>query len=223
MAKRIAVEIERSLRERLASGEWASGGRLPSERELAAHYGAARNTVRKALGALAREGRISRRVGRGILLNREPSPIEQLLRDVTGVSPADLMEVRWMLEPQAAALAASQGSRAEIDAIAEAHRLGCENGEATCFEEWDARFHERIFAATRNELLLGIHRLLSLIRYQNSWLDLKKESFSPEQRKRYCRSHEAILEALRRRDAPAAEQAMRLHLEETQAALFDRC
>ncbi|MDD4933824.1 MAG: FCD domain-containing protein [Methylacidiphilaceae bacterium] len=222
MPKRVAVEIERSLRERLASGEWASAGGLPSERELAARYGVARNTVRKAVEALVREGKVSRQVGRGTLLPREPSPMEQLLRSVTGISPADLMAVRRMLEPEAAALAASQATRAHLEAIAEAHRLGCESREAARFEQWDTEFHERIFAATRNELLLGIERLLSMIRHQNAWIDLKRESFGEEQRRRYCDSHEQILKALRGRDAVEAERAMRLHLEETEAALFGR-
>ncbi len=222
MPKLVAAEIERSLRERIAAGGWAASGRLPPERELAASYGAARNTVRKAVEALMREGKLSRHVGRGIGVNREPSEIEELLRSVTGVSPADLMAVRGILEPKAAALAAAGASRAELDAIEEAYRLGCESSEAARFEEKDAEFHQRIFAATRNELLLAIHRLLFRIRRQNSWLDLKKESFGPEQRKRYCRAHAEILAALRRRDAPAAERAMRLHLEETASALFGR-
>ncbi|VVM06201.1 Glc operon transcriptional activator [Methylacidimicrobium cyclopophantes] len=222
MPKRVAVEIERSLRERLASGEWASTGRLPTERRLAAHYGVARNTLRKAIEGLVREGKIFRHVGRGIFVNREPSPIEQIFHVLRDVSPADLLAVRQIVEPQAAALAASHASRAQIEAIAEAHRMGCESGEIALFEQWDAEFHQRIFAATRNELLFAIHRLLSLIRQQNAWIDLKRESFGEEQRRNYCRSHARILEALRRRDDVAAEREMRLHLEETRQALFGR-
>ena len=62
-------EIEGSLRKRIAAGEWAPTGRLPPERELAAEYGVARNTVRRAVEAIAHEGTVERHVGRGTFVN----------------------------------------------------------------------------------------------------------------------------------------------------------
>ncbi len=58
-------QIYMDLKAALDAGEWLSGARLPSERELAARYGCSLITVRRALGELVREGRLERTRGRG--------------------------------------------------------------------------------------------------------------------------------------------------------------
>jgi len=58
-------QVYLDLRSRLDAGHWRAGDRLPTERELAAHYGCSLITVRRALGELAVEGRIERTRGRG--------------------------------------------------------------------------------------------------------------------------------------------------------------
>ena len=58
-------EIQRDLTQRIAAAEWAPGGALPSESRLAAHYGAAIGTVRKAIDELAAENLVMRRQGKG--------------------------------------------------------------------------------------------------------------------------------------------------------------
>jgi DNA-binding GntR family transcriptional regulator len=65
LPKVVASTIEGSLRRRIAAGEWSSTGRLPAERDLAVQYGVARNTVRRAVEAIAHDGMIERHVGRG--------------------------------------------------------------------------------------------------------------------------------------------------------------
>ena len=87
------------------------------------------------------------------------------------------------------------------------------------FERWDAELHQRIFAATRNELLNTLHELLRLIRNQDLWIDIKRRSFSPERRNRYCEEHAAIVAALLRRDVAAANDAMMIHLQTVEANL----
>ncbi len=72
MAKPVHVSIRDDLRMRIASGEWAAGGRLPSETDLAARYGVARMTVRQAIGALAGEGVVVRRQGLGTFAAERP-------------------------------------------------------------------------------------------------------------------------------------------------------
>jgi GntR family transcriptional regulator len=58
-------QVYLDLRRSLDAGRWRPGDRLPTERELAAHYGCSLITVRRALGELVREGRIERTRGRG--------------------------------------------------------------------------------------------------------------------------------------------------------------
>ncbi len=55
------LEIQRDLQEKIASGTWVPGSRVPSEHELQAQYGCSRMTVNKALSALARAGLVVRK------------------------------------------------------------------------------------------------------------------------------------------------------------------
>jgi GntR family transcriptional regulator len=65
----LAVQVARELRQRLKR-EYVSGGRLPSEPEMAAQFGVSRGTVRHALTILEREGVIFRRQGTGTFVNK---------------------------------------------------------------------------------------------------------------------------------------------------------
>lgn len=81
------------------------------------------------------------------------------------------------------------------------------------FERRDAELHQRVFVATRNELLNHLHEQLRLIRNQALWIDIKRRSFSPERRLRYCEEHAAVVGALLWRDADQASRAMLAHLQ----------
>ncbi len=222
MPKIVASNIEGSLRQRIVAGEWSATGRLPAERDLAAEYGVARNTVRRAVEALANEGAIARHIGRGTFLNGATSELATILQRVTGVSPADLIAARLIIEPQAAAIAAKNASLSDLQAIADAHHHASEALQTDEFERWDTQFHQRLFAATRNELLASIHDILQVIRSRNPWIELKRKSFSENRRRDYCQQHGDIVVALEKRDADGAAQAMLMHIEAIELALFGR-
>ena len=61
-SKQKTEEIIRYVNGRVSGGEWPQGHRLPTEKEISQQFKAARNTVRKALGTLEREGTIVRQV-----------------------------------------------------------------------------------------------------------------------------------------------------------------
>jgi DNA-binding FadR family transcriptional regulator len=210
------------LRKRIAAGEWSATGRLPAERDLATEYGVARNTVRRAVEAIANDGTIERHIGRGTFVNGEVSELADIVQRVTGVSPADLMAARLIIEPQAAAIAAKNASSSDLSAIAEAHHRASEAHQTDDFEHWDTQFHHRIFAATRNELLASIHAILQVIRSRNAWIELKRKAFSENRWRDYCAHHADVVAALTNRDAERAELAMRLHIEAIEQSLFGR-
>jgi DNA-binding FadR family transcriptional regulator len=222
MPKIVASRVEGSLRNRIAAGEWCAAGRLPAERDLAAQYGVARNTVRRAVEAIANDGTIARHVGRGTFINGGTSELAAILQHITGVSPADLMAARLIVEPQAAAIAAKNASLADLQGIAEAHDHASKAHQTDEFEHWDSQFHQRLFAATRNELLASIHAILQVIRSRNAWIELKRKSFSENQRRDYCTQHAEVVAALGNRDADGAAQAMLQHIEAIEMALFGR-
>jgi DNA-binding FadR family transcriptional regulator len=222
MARVGAEDIRQSLLARMATGEWAGNGRLPPERDLAAEYGAARNTVRKALLAIEQDGTVQRTVGSGTFIAPEAAEFTEIMKNVTGVSPADLMAVRMIVEPQATALAATMASAADLDQIADAHHRASSETETSAFEHWDAVFHQRIFAAARNDLLLSLHDILRVIRNRNPWIELKRKTFSENRRQDYCTQHADILTALHARDADGAAAAMRGHMDAIHINLFGR-
>jgi len=76
------IQLKEILREQIEEGTYASGARLPSERELAQAYGVSRMTARQALLLLAQEGFTSSRVGKGTFVQRPQ--IDQELRLLTG-------------------------------------------------------------------------------------------------------------------------------------------
>ncbi|WP_192384425.1 FCD domain-containing protein [Mesorhizobium silamurunense] len=97
-----------------------------------------------------------------------------------------------MLEPAAAAFAATNASATELNAVRKAHQRVSDARDMPDFEHWDAEFHHRIFACCRNDFLKEIHNLMRAIRNQSPWFEMKKRSFSEERRLGYRDEHQAI-------------------------------
>lgn len=223
MPRLVASDIATALKRRIASGEWAENGRMPAERDLALEFGVARNTVRRAVGLLESDGTVARHVGRGTFLtSADPGSISATVARMEGTSPADMMEIRQLLEPAAAAFAATNASASELRAVREAHDAACLARDMPVFEHWDAEFHHRIFACCRNDFLKEIHNLMRILRNQAPWFDMKKRSFSEERRGVYCVEHQVIVDALVRRDPEGSSQAMLEHLNTVQRNLLGK-
>ena len=97
-----------------------SGGRLPTERQLAAQLGVTRTMVRHALAVLEAEGRISREVGRGTFLRHRfpgaPRPAAiGTRRGPTTSGPADVMAARRLIEPQVLPLVVAWATTRDFD------------------------------------------------------------------------------------------------------------
>ncbi len=198
--------IEREIAERRIP----SGGRLPTERDLVGRSGQSRTAVRRALGMLEAEGRIVRHVGRGTFLvpgGRSPGE-----RGAAATSPAEIMAVRLLIEPQMMPLAVAAATLADV---AEIQR--CLEGGQTAegyedFEVWDAALHRAFAAATHNNLLVNVMQMINGARDQPLWGTLKRRSSTSERREAYKRDHRDIATALTERHAEAAQAAMRRHL-----------
>jgi DNA-binding FadR family transcriptional regulator len=219
-----ASDIARSLRERIAAAEWSTTSALPNERALSAEYGVARNTMRRAISTLVEAGLVSRHVGRGTIIHAErndsPDDLAPIVRKLSGTSPLDIMNMRILIEPAAAAAAAANANADEIAGIAAAHRAASAETEMEPFQLWDVAFHERIFAATRNELLRNLSEILAVMRTRGSMVEVRRRGFSEVRRQEYCRQHGAILDAIAARDSEAAAAAMRAHLVAQSGNLF---
>lgn len=122
-----------------------------------------------------------------------------------------------MLEPAAAAFAATNASATELNAVRKAHQRVSDARDMPDFE-----FHHRIFACCRNDFLKEIHNLMRATRNQSPWFEMKKRSFSEERRLGYCDEHQAILERLVRRYPEGVKNAMLAHLRTVERNLLGR-
>jgi DNA-binding FadR family transcriptional regulator len=187
--------------------------RLPPERELALRLGVGRKALRKALDALEAEGCLYRHVGRGTFVRGRASvSVPPLSRIFETTNPLDVMEVRLILEPRAARLAAMRISGAELAEIDRTIERGEASQDTQAFESWDGRFHQQVASASRNELLSALLAIVQATRDSQVWGNVKQRTVTRESRERYTSEHRVIARALRMRDAAEAEEAMARHL-----------
>ena len=199
----------------ISSGAWRPGEKLPAERELVERFGLARNTLRKLLDQLETKGVITRHVGRGTFVaepSGEPQPSDQLVSKIRRASPAEVMDIRLMLEPQSCEIAAARATATDLAEMERCLRE-CEIAKSVAaFETWDGRLHQRIVAAARNQLLADIYDAINSVRLTTQWGKLKERSLTAERRAKYQEQHRRIVSALRQRDGEQARAEIRDHL-----------
>ena len=209
----VALEVLDSLLGGIDGGRWRPGDRLPPERHLARELGVARTSLRVALAELERRGRIRRHVGQGTFVTDDPGEEAiATLRVSPPPSPADVFELRLMIEPQIAAAAALRASTADIRRL---HRLIDAGAAAEDWRAWEAtdtEFHAALAAASRNPLLGSVLDSVGAIRAQRRWSETRARTLTPQDQATYVRQHRVIAGAIDRHDPQAAAAAMRSHL-----------
>src|SRR6202046_4827554 len=141
------------LRDQVLSGQWAVGARLPAETELAQQLEVGRSTVREAVRVLVHAALLETRQGSGTYV-RSLTPGSDFQARLRRAAVLEAYEVREALEVQAARLAASRRTDADIGGLraclAERDRA---RGEDARFVEADLAFHRAVVAAAHNPLL----------------------------------------------------------------------
>lgn len=192
------------------SGEYPAGTRLPSERELADRYEVSRVTIREASIALEAKGVIEIRAGSGAYVLPASVANELALPDVTAF---DLTTARLIVEAEAAALASTNISDAQLEAlrqIVEAMSVPSNHSEAEG-DDLDRQFHMAIAGASNNPAIE--HCVRELWRMRNNVPRVKELyervcSISVDDRQS---EHLQIYEALAARDPARSRAAMREH------------
>jgi len=210
---RSSYDLAANLSHMIDQGAWLNGQRMPTERALAEQHGLARNTVRRALKLLEQQGRLTRHVGRGTFVSERETPAAlSISAHMAQASPADLLEVRLIFEPQGAALAAARASAEELDTIQRACEQTAAAADLPTRELWDARFHLAIMRAAKNALLFDYCDAINTVRQQRLWLRLKQRTMTPDLQHLYDEQHEAVVAALKDRDAESARTALHQHI-----------
>ena len=191
-----------------------NGERLPPERMLAAQIGIGRRALRRALEVLEAEGRIWRHQGKGTFLGPRPAHTPTSLNELAKrTHPLEVMDVRLEIEPALARLAAMRATNGDIERLLRLAAKTASSSDADGRELWDSALHRTIAEAAGNSLLLAIFDMVDRIRQDTTWQLLRERARSSERQKLYVEQHRRVIAAIAQREAHAAEQAMREHLE----------
>jgi GntR family transcriptional regulator, transcriptional repressor for pyruvate dehydrogenase complex len=214
---REAIDI---IKQMLLRGEIQPGQRLPAERELAAHLGVSRPSLREAIRALIALNILESRHGEGTFVSSlEPEllaePIDFLLQ-INEDAIYSLFEARRVLEAGVAALAAVRASDLELAELEDFARDGrAKVNDVDRFIEHDVEFHARIRRAARSPILSSLLASVSALSYESR----RRTAHSAAVRGRALADHQAMVKTLKKRDPEAAHRAMVAHLEHVRAGL----
>lgn len=218
---RVSQDIIDQIRDLITSGRLKPGDRLPAERELAQTLSVSRSAVREAIRALESLGIVVARAGEGTFVVTPPEgqgrdPITANLFQ-TWNTQRNLFEVRRVLEPGLAALAARRATPEQIEKLRAI--LDDQKGKVQAHESYmreDTAFHYLVAEATGNEILLRVaDSLMELLgeTRDTSW----KIADRPV---RSLKQHQAILNAIEARNPLVAERRMREHISAIERLVF---
>ncbi len=190
-------------------------GELPPERQLAEALGVPRSRLRRVLAELRDAGVLPpAQVGRRT--SREGNPQVDTLAKVA--NPTDVIELRLMLEPHFARLAAIRGSALQIARIVRAATSRTEDD----YGGTDLAFHAEIAEASRNALAREFYNTLRQVGADARVRLPSRKPMCVTRRKARDAEHLKIAHAIADRDPEGAEEAMRSHLASVRALIMDR-
>lgn len=210
--ERVVQQIEQWI----LDGSMKPGDQLPGEHDLAQQFGVSRTAVREAAKTLREKGLIEPCSGRGTFVTHGMSQVMRQSLDLMAKmgqwdGSAHLGEVRKILEPHIAALAATRAEEQHLRSMREAFQAMDQNlDNPDGYIEADLEFHLALAEAAGNPLILSLlHSIVGLLREQR--MQLFQIKGAPERSQRH---HKRILEAVEQHDAEAARGAMRAHLQD---------
>ncbi|MDE2394437.1 MAG: FadR family transcriptional regulator [Burkholderiales bacterium] len=220
--------MQRSTQEigsRIVRGVYPPGTVLPFEEDIGRELGVGRNIVREAIKALVAKGMLvtARRAGTTVLPKArwnllDPEVLQWAVASERNRAEliAELTQLRRILEPEVAALAAANAGRADALRLFEAYEsMERDNQDPLCAIAADIQFHERLFEATHNQLIQSLVKSFVVLLRSIFELSIRSEGGFI----RNLGEHLTVAEAVSRGDAEGARNAMRLLLGKNEADL----
>ena len=212
---RVAEEVADRIRMLILDGTFPQGQPLPSERVLTAQFGVSRGSIRDAFRMLETIGLLETRHGRGtfpheLTVDRLVAPLASMMtyqQDLQG----ELLDVRRMFEPALARAAATRMTDedfADLQRILDAQRRKLKTGQSAIVE--DTAFHAALARPTRNRVVMSLMATLNDLLVESRTLSLKQKGRPAKS----IEGHEAVVAALRLRDAEGAARAMSDHIDQ---------
>jgi len=221
-ASRLYEQIVQQVEDSIRKGQLKPGDQLPAERDLAQSFGVSRTAVREAVKTLRERGLVEAYSGRGTFVtNGSSHGIRQSLDLMIRVSQQEgsvhLAELRQVLEPEIAALAAARIEEQLLLTMREAvTAMDRSLHDPDAYIEADLDFHLALAEAVGNPLILSLlDSIVVLLREQRS--RIFSVDGGPERGQYH---HKKILQAIEQRDPDAARDTMRAHLEQVREDSF---
>lgn len=204
-------KIVRQIQDMIMSGELKKGDRLPPERQLAEIMGVGRPALKQAISALEVLGIIKSRQGDGNYITADSveviSPIGMQFYLENG-NADDVLEFRYIMEVQMAALAAEKITKEQAAKLGELmEEIRRELGEGADLEKrkyYNNRFHFQLVNICGNRLISSIY---------GSIMDLVADQISHTDGSRFYESHRKIFDAICDRDPERAARCMAEHFQ----------
>jgi GntR family transcriptional repressor for pyruvate dehydrogenase complex len=213
---RLYEQIVQQIEESVLKGTLKPGDQLPAERELAQQLGVSRTAVREAVKALREKGLVEAYSGRGTFITDGTShaarqSFDLMVKIGQQESSTHLADLRLILEPGIAALAAQRIEEEHLTAMREAVAVMERSlKDPAAYIEADLDFHLALAEAVANPLILSlIDSIVGLLREQR--IKIFNVSGGPQRGQVF---HKRILEAMEQRNPLLARSAMSDHLEQ---------
>lgn len=209
----VVTSVVEKLRQALARGQWRSGEMLPGQRELAEQMGISRPSLREAVTVLETLGLVRSLPGKGVLvLDADAAAAQEQVGDAVGAaSLADVLELRYTLEPFIVGLVAQSANSQDIGQL----RLTLmDMREALDASDSEAgvnayiAFHQELFALTTNPIFQSVVQQTGNALKQSA--DMLRNS--PEHLAARLRENEAVVRAIRDKNSAQASAQMRRHI-----------
>jgi GntR family transcriptional repressor for pyruvate dehydrogenase complex len=213
---RLYEQIVQQIEESVLNGSLKPGDQLPAERDLAQRLGVSRTAVREAVKTLREKGLVEAYSGRGTFVTDGTSQAARQSFDLMvkigqQEGSPHLAELRLILEPGIAAMAAERVEDEDLTAMRDAVAvMERSQKDPEAYIEADLDFHLALAEAVANPLILSlIDSIVGLLREQR--IKIFNVEGGPQRGQFH---HKRILEAMERRDPEMARSAMRAHLEQ---------
>ncbi|KQR87382.1 FadR/GntR family transcriptional regulator [Sphingomonas sp. Leaf343] len=196
--------------QRLGTGEFEIGSRLPTEREIAEHHAVSRTTVREAMVALEMMGVVEMRKGSGIYVAALRLPGQQA--ETLDIGAFEILEARRSIEAEVAALAAPRIDDKDLARL-ETLLATMTDPDIAISERADRDFHLVIAEATGNSAMVAVVTDLWAMRDRCDLARTIHERARGGGELLRVEEHRAVLDALRSHNTDAARAEMRRHLD----------
>lgn len=213
-SSRLYEQIVEQIEQSVQRGDLKPGDQLPAERELAEQFGVSRTAVREAVKALREKGLVEAYPGKGTFITSGSSnpmrqSIDRMMRSAQVDATSSLVEVREILEPEIAALAAVRATEENLNSLRESVAvMDAAKRDPHAYIEADLDFHLELAEAAANPLILSlIDSIVGVLREQR--MRIFEVEGGPDRGQYH---HKRILEAMEHQDAEGAREAMRAHL-----------